>query len=437
MTFGGFRSMRFGVLLAPLIGLFGCKPPAPVADAPSKPIAVRTVAVAAQQIRHTTSQPATLQAYYRAEIEARVSGYVQELKVDIGDTVQSGDILAVIHIPEMQKQREIVKARINLFRAQEKQAQAGLELAAANVKSAEAKLAQAKSEATVTEASLAAAEAEFSRTKDLVDRQSLESRVLDEVRKKRDSELARRAAVESAVLAAEADVNVAKAKQTSAQTNVTAAQAESEIAQRQLEELDVMVDYATVKAPLTGIVTDRAIDPGDLVRLDTADEPLLVISQVDRLRVHIPVPEVDAAHVDHGDQVTLTFPSFPAEQEIKTTVTRTAGNLDPRTRTMLVEAELANPDGKFLPGMFGSARIALSTQVAANMLPARAVRFDENGAAYVYLLDENDTVEIIQVATGIDDGQRIEIVSGVQAGERVIDAHLKRFSSGQKVSVLN
>ena len=104
---------------------------------------------------------------------------------------------------------------------------------------------------------------------------------------------------------------------------------------------------------------------------------------------------------------------------------------------MLVEAELPNPDGKFLPGMFGSATISLSTQVAANMLPARAVRFDEQGEAYVYLLDENDKVDIVQVTTGIDDGRKIEILSGVEAGQKVIDAHLKRFTTGQKVSVLN
>ena len=312
-VFDGFQSMRYGLLLIALIGVFGCKPPRRAEDdAAAKPVVVRTVAVAAQQLRRTTSQPATVHPYYRVKSQPVFPAMSEELKVDIGDAVQAGDVLAVIDIPEMHKQQEIIKARIELFRAQEEQARAGLELAAASVKSAEAKLAQAEAEATSTTASVAAAEAEFKRTKDLVDRQSLESRMLDEVRKKRDSELAREAAVESAVLSAAADVNVAKASQMSAQANVAAAQAETRIAQRQLEELDVMVDYATLKAPLPGIITDRAIDPGDLVRLDAnTNPPLMVVSQVDRLRVHIPVPEVDAPHVDRGDVVTLTFPSFP------------------------------------------------------------------------------------------------------------------------------
>jgi RND family efflux transporter MFP subunit len=430
--------MPTGLICILLVGfLAGCVRQTSSEKQP-QPIAVRTVAVAAEQQERATTQPATVHAYYRAEIEAKVSGYVKKLNVDIGDPVQAGDSLAVIDVPEMQQQREISKARITLSQAQEAQAQAGVELAAANVASAAAKLAQAEAEASSVDASLAAAEAEFSRTSDLVDRQSLQPRVLDEVRKKRDSALALQSAVKSAVLSAQAEVTVAKAKQTAAQANLRAARAETEIAKQQLAELEVLLGYATLKAPFAGMVTARAIDPGDLVRVgDTAKRALLVISQVDKLRVHIPVPEVEAARVDRGDLVTLTFPSFPAEQEIKAPVTRVAGSLDPSTRTMLVEAEMPNPDGKLLPGMFGQARITLATQVAANMLPARAVRYDESDNPYVYLVQEDNAVQIVAVTTGIDDGRSIEILSGLQPGQKVIDAHLKRFTSGQQVRLLN
>ncbi len=438
MTSRRFWSLTTGPVCILLIGCLGGCAEQTVSQQQPQPIAVRTVAVVDQQQEHATTQPATVHAYYRAEIEAKVSGYVKELNVDIGDVVQAGDTLAVIDVPEMQQQREIIKARTTFYQAQEAQAQAGVQLAAANVESAEAKLAQSEAEATSVDAALAAAEAEFSRTSDLVDRQSLQPRVLDEVRKKRDSALAMKNAVESAVVSARADVTVAKAKQTSAQASLEAARAETEIARQQLAELDVLVDYATLKAPFAGMVTARTIDPGDLVRVgDTANRALLVISQVDKLRVHIPVPEVEAPHVDRGDVVTLTFPSFPADQEIKATVTRVAGSLDPSTRTMLVEAEIPNPDAKLLPGMFGQAHIELATQVAANMLPARAVRYDESGAAYVYLVQEDDVVEVVAVTTGIDDGRSIEILSGLGPGQKVIDAHLKRFTSGQQVRTLN
>jgi len=103
---------------------------------------------------------------------------------------------------------------------------------------------------------------------------------------------------------------------------------------------------------------------------------------------------------------------------------------------MLVEAVIENPNQKLLPGMFGQASIELATKVAANMLPARAIRFDESGQAYVYVVDQNDTVTIVSVTTGIDDGRSIEILAGVDSGQRVVGAHLKRFTTGQKVRIL-
>ena len=103
---------------------------------------------------------------------------------------------------------------------------------------------------------------------------------------------------------------------------------------------------------------------------------------------------------------------------------------------MLIEADIENSDGKLLPGMFGQASINLSTKIAAHTLPARAVRFTEAGEAYVYVLDKDKTVTVKDVETGFDDGNTIEILSGVEPGQTVIDAHRERFINGQKVSVL-
>lgn len=404
-----------------------------------QPVPVKTVSVTQQEIERTTTQPATVNAYYRAEVRAKVSGYVQKVQADIGDFVEAGTTLAVIDVPEMQKQRKVVKARITRSESEEQRAKSGIELAKANVQSAEASLVQAKAELKRTEAALAAAKAEFVRTRDLVRRQSLEDRVLDEVRKKRDSELANKDAVTSAIHSAEAQVAVAKAKLSFAKAELQAAEADTTIARGQLEELDVLIGYATLKAPFAGLVTRRSVDPGDLVREGSEvgkGEPLFVVSQVDKVRVHIPVPEVDAAHVSRGDAVRLSFPTFSGEPPMEGTVTRHSSDLDPSTRTMLVEAELPNPDRKLLPGMFGQASITLSTKVAANMLPARALRFEESGQAYVYVVTDDQTVAVVPVQIGLDNGHSIEIVSGLEPGQQVVDAHLKRFTTGQRVAPL-
>jgi HlyD family secretion protein len=421
--------------------LCGCSADTPIAknEAGQQHVAVRTVAVEVEEVERTTTQPATVYPFYRAEMRARASGYISEVKADIGDYVKAGDTLALVAVPEMQKQRQVIQARILRHQAEEKRAEAGISLAEAQVGSAEAKLAQAKSQMSRVEASLAAIQAEFDRTQDLVQRQSLESRMLDEARMKRDSELANKDATASAINSAEAEVKVAEANRAAAEADSQAAQADTSIARSQLEELDVLLAYAVLRAPFDGLVTQRSVDPGDLVREGSEvghGEPLFVVSQLETVRVHIPVPEAEAALIRRGDAITLTFPSFPSEQSVTASVTRASGDLDPSTRTMLVEAELPNPDRKLLPGMFGQATITLGTKMAANMLPARAVRFDESGGAYVYVVDDEATVTVAKVDMGIDQGHSIEVKSGVTAGQRVIDAHLKRFTTGQKVTLV-
>ena len=435
-----FRKMlrtSFALLaLTALLASSGCSPPPP-ATAARKPVAVRAVSMQQQEIRRTSSQPATVHAYYRAKIRAKVSGYLTDLRVDVGDVVSKGQVMAVLDVPEMREQRGTLQARVKLYEAQQLQAEAGVALANANVESARAKLAQVESEANGAEAALAAARAEFERTQDLVERQSLENRVLDEARKRRDAASASRDAARSVIRSASAAVTVAVAAGASAAANLDAAAAETKIAKQELKEQEVMLAYAELRAPFDGVVTARTIDVGDLVHGgDLSGRPLLEVSQVNKLRIQIPVPEIDAAFIDRGDEVALSFPSFAAEQGLTTTVTRLAGSLDVSTRTMLVEAEVENTDGKLLPGMFGRATITIGSRAQRNLLPARAVRFDEQGSAYVYLI-EADTVRKVAVNTGIDDGSLIEILSGIEPGQDVIDAHLQRFKDGQRIRRLN
>lgn len=441
------------VLAAVLYSLAGCNPVDPVAsdasrtsaesetaqgEAASRGVPVRTVAVQTTDVPRTTTQPATVHAYYEAQIRSRAAGYVKTLNVDVGDVVAQGDVLLELDIPELEKREEMLNARLQRLEAEERRDQAGVDLAKANVNSAQALLEQSRSELVHAEAVLAASEAEYRRIADLVERQSLERRLLDEATKKRDSDRASKSAAESAIVSAQADVAVAEASLAAAQADLSIAQAETAVARKELEELQVRIGFATLTAPFPGVITMRAVDPGDLVRemSDGGAErqaPLFVLSQLDPVRIHVQVPEAQAAFVNRGDTLTLTLPSFPGESRTAS-VTRTAQSLDPSTRTMLVEAELANPDGKLLPGMFGQATIEMETKVAALMLPARAVRFDESGEAFVYVVDEQETVSVVDVTTGYDDGHRIEIRAGLESDQTVIDSHLQRFTDGQKVS---
>ncbi|WP_461507192.1 efflux RND transporter periplasmic adaptor subunit [Rhodopirellula baltica] len=427
--------------VAALCLLAGCSDANRVAKKtqPQQATPVKTVSVTPTEVTRTSVQPATVHAYYRAELRSQASGYVESFTADIGEYVESGTVLAKISVPERKQQRRVMEAKIRRSESQEKQAESQVELAQASKKSAEAKLAQAKSEVDAVEASVAAANAEFNRTEDLVNRGSLQNRMLDEARMKRDSESARKQAIQSAVASAQADVEVASARVESAQADLETARAETDVVRRELDELDAWIDYAEIKAPFSGIITERNIEPGDLVRAANEvglGKPLFVISQIDRVRVQIPVPENHAPLVSPGDEVSLTFPSFASEPSITSQVTRRSGSLDAQTRTMMVEVEMDNPDGKLIPGMFGQATIQLATQDAANMLPAQAIRFDESGKAFVYVVAGDDTISIQEISTGMDDGNFIEVLTGVEPGQSVVDAHLSRFIDGQKVAVV-
>lgn len=400
---------------------------------------VKTVAVVATEVQRTTTQPASVCAYYRAEVRPQSSGYVGELRADLGDLVETGTVLAMIEVPELEKQRQVIDSQIRRMLAVEQQAMAGIDLARARVTACEALLAEAKSQMAGAEAALAGAEAEFNRTQDLVSRGALQSRMLDEARMKRDTESARKIATGSSIDSAQAEVAVARAQAAAAEAELAAAATETEIARRQLEEIDVLIGFATIRAPFSGIVTERNIELGDLVHsgnAGSAAEPMFVVSQVDRVRVRIPVPEADAPLVMPGDTVTLTFPSFAAEAPIVGTISRRSGSLEPTTRTMMVEVDLDNADGKLLPGMFGQASVQIASKVAANTLPSQAIRFDESGEAFVYIVSDESTVSVAKVETGLDDGNTIQVLSGLVEGQRVIGSHLKRFTDGQTVAVM-
>jgi HlyD family secretion protein len=401
---------------------------------------VRAVVVTETDLERTTTQPATLHAYQRAEIRAMVTGYVTEQLAEIGDLVEAGTTLAIIAVPEWEKRRATRESQILRRQAEQRRAEAGIALADAELQSARAKRNQAESQLGRSEAALAAAQAEFERTSDLVQRQSLQSRVLDEVRMRRDGEQAQLEALTSAIRAAEAEVGVAEAKRKAATADVETAAADTEIATNELAELDAMLAYTNLRAPFRGLVTARNLEPGDLVRASgdgTSQPPLFVVSQTDRLRARIAIPEPDAAYLGRDDTVTLTFPFFADAPPLTATVSRDAGSLDPSTRSLLVEVDLDNPDQKLLPGMFGQATIRFGTPTAAGTLPARAVRFSDAGDAYVYLIDNDSTISVTDVEIGLDDGKNLQVLTGLTPGQRVVDAHLRRFRDGERVEVLD
>ena len=200
-------------------------------------------------------------------------------------------------------------------------------------------------------------------------------------------------------------------------------------------QAEAQMAYATIRAPFDGVVTSRAIDAGDMVYQASSPkgsgQPLLRVAQVDVIRVKTYVPERDSIWADAGDLATVAFESLPGKT-FQGKVSRVSGVLDPATRTMLVEVDLVNADGRIKPGFYGRTEIALERREQALALPSAAVRTD-GGNAYVYVIGAGDTVLRTPVAIGLQDAGWVEIESGLTGGERVVAGTVAGLSDGVAV----
>lgn len=444
-------NIRFHLVMAPLACLFaaillsGCgDAAAPGAEdeveAQSDAPTVSIVKAERKTLKRTTTQPATVAAYFEADIHAKAAGYLTELKHDIGDAVEAGEVLGIVSVPEMDKQKERQQAMIRKLEADEKRAASEVKVAEALEIAANAEFKQAEAEVAKAVALVTADQRNLDRTRELVERQSVADRLLDESLKRFESSEAAQQAAEAAVSSAEAHLAVAQSKVAAAKADEDAAKAETDVARKQLEELDALLNYAVLKSPFAGVVTARNVDMGDLVRnTQTAASqdlrPLFSVAQVNKLRVQVAIPENDAPWANTGDKVSLNLraiPGPPIEAELK----RVAGRLDPSTRTMLAEVELDNEGREItlLPGMFGEVTITLAEREAL-VLPAGVVRYDEQGKAYVYTIGPDNTIARVEVTTGLDNGHEIEIQTGLTGDEQIVAATIGRLAEGQKVQV--
>jgi RND family efflux transporter MFP subunit len=398
-------------------------------------VAVKTVRAERVTLRRTTTQPATVHAFYEARVSARVTGYLERLQADIGDQVEAGQVLGRIAVPELEKKRQRYQAEILRLQADEAQAAVDGETARAEVKVRGAQVGQAQAEVKKAEAHRAADQAELQRIEGAARSGVVDQGVVIEVRRRHDASVAGKQAAEAAVESARAALALAEAKHKAAQAAVKTSAARTEVARKALEELSTLIEFATLKAPFSGVVTARGVDPGDLVEASPKSSRsgiLFTVAHIDKVRIRVAVPERDAPLVDVGDAAEFRPHSFPGTVQAGK-VARLAGGLDTHTRTMLVEVDLPNPRHRLLPGMFGQVTLVLEDRPNSLVLPARALRHDEAGRSYVLVAGDDARVSRVAVNTGLDDGQRIEIVQGLTGKERVITSQITGLSPGQPV----
>ena len=306
--------------------------------------------------------PAEVQAFVEAPIYARANGYLKTWNVDIGQHVETGQLLAEIDTPEVDQQLE-----------------------------------QAKAEVSQADANLALAKSTSERWVDLLKTSSVS-----------EQETAEK----------QADYALKKANLEAARAN--------------LHRLEDLKSFARVTAPFAGTITARDTDVGQLINAGSG-RALFRLAQTNPLRVYVHVPQTLSRAVEVGQGADLSIGELP-DRKFEAKVVRTAGAMDPSSRTLLAELEVNNPQNEILAGSYAQVRFHDTQGDPTLTLPANTLLFRSEGMQ-VGVVGTSGKVEMRTVRLGRDYGQTVEVVEGIQAGDHVIVNPPDSLASGITVRV--
>jgi RND family efflux transporter MFP subunit len=341
----------------------------PAAETPSVPV-VRAV-------RDDLSGSVTLTGefvpYQEVDAMAKVSGYIREIRVDVGDRVRQGQVLATLEIPEMEND---------------------LARASAAIDQAEAETARAQDDIQRAESAHEMAHLSATRIGNVAKREPglVPQQDVDEVRA-RDLE---------------SEAQVAGAK-----SNLVSAQKRSAVLRADEARLKTMRQYETITAPFDGVITKRYANTGGMVQAT----PVVRVSQNNLLRLILPVPESSVSEVAIGKNVAVRVPSL--KRTFSGRVARFTDTLAVATRTMDTEVEVPNPSLTLIPGMYAEVDLQLQEHKGVVAVPLDAV--DGSGAdARVFEVGAGSAIHIVPVKIGLQTAGEAEIQSGVAEGDTVI-----------------
>lgn len=333
----------------------------------------------------------------KVEVKSKANGIIQALLVDVGDRVDSDQVLA-----------ELDKEDLD---AQVREARATREAEDANLQVSIAAEQRARIEATNPE--LEFLRREYERVKALVADKIASAQALDEAQKAHDLCVNRQQLLEAAVA--------------SAQAQVTQARARAAAAQAALDRAEESRRHATIRAPIRGVVLTRDTEVGDAVssilNLGSAATRIMTLGDLSSVYVEGQVDEADVGKVRTDLPVRTTVESFPGEV-FAGTVTRIApmGRERDNVTTFDVRVSIANPQGKLRVNMSANAEIVLEDRHGTLLIPEAALVYDRDGKPSVQILDAAARAGFrkIPVKTGISNGQRTEVLEGLSEGVQLV-----------------
>jgi RND family efflux transporter MFP subunit len=328
--------------------------------------------------------PGTTRGYQETAIYPRTNGYVKRYLVEIGQPVMAGQLLAEIEAPDVDKQKGQAVGTLSQSQANLGQARANLELARVSTE----------------------------RWQRLLQRNAVSKQEADTYRLQFEAR----------------------------QADVVAAEATVKANLENLRRLTYLQSFQKITAPFDGIVTARNVDVGALVTDGTgadsqgtvfASHELFRVAQTHTLRVYVNVPQTFVASIQVGQTAQVIVRDLP-QRTFLGTVVRTAGAVDPASRTLLTEVDVANPDHVLLPGLYAEVKFDMVRATPPFLIPTSALIVRPAGQ-YVAVVDQDSIIRFRMVGLGRDYGREIEIIAGLEGNETVVSNPTDDVREGAKI----
>ena len=338
--------------------------------------------------------PGSIQAIQETPLYSRVDGYLKVRRADIGERVQSGQILAEIDTPELDQQ--LVQARAAMAQSEAALAQA------------RSSLQQARATLQHNRAAMEYARGNLNRWRELKSKNLVAQQDVDD----------RQIAFDSS----QADVDAAQANVEALQANIVAAQANVDANKANVQRLTEMQSFQRVRAPFPGVITQRTVDQGALISSgsNSTNTPMFRLAQTDRLRIFVNVPQTFMATIRPGMNVQLLIREFP-QKTFQGQVVNVSGALDQASRTLLTEIHMKNEGDILRPGMYADVKLHIERESPPLLIPTSALVIRADGPR-VAVLGADQKARFAPVELGRDYGATVEIIKGVSAQDRVINS---------------
>ena len=381
----------------------------------------------------TVDQPGLVHAFNKADLYAKLSGYLIRQKVDIGDRVKKGEVLAEIDIPELFKSADQARAALEQAKAKLKLAEARVVTAQADRESAAALVQQNVDDVARYTANRDFRKKELDRITGLFNRQAVAGELVDEQQRQYEAAQASERSSQAAVVTSRAQVSASEARVEQAKADVESARADVDAAAADLAKAEVLLEYTKITSPYDGVITLRSFHDGDFIR--SASEggtiPVLSVKQNDLMRVIILVPDLDVPYVKIGDPATIRIDALQ-DRTFEGKIARFA-NSENEQKLMRTEVDLPNPDNLLRDGMYGTARLQLEPPSKNLTIPSSSlIEQDSEGHGAVYVV-KGGKAHRQPVQVDLDNGKSAEVVSGLSPDDQVVVRYNGTLAEGLAV----